>query len=78
MDIPKQLDWKQNGAISVFRMDNCAYYNGTSYTRDGITSSFVNTINTYQRFWNVTITNSMSVEDDTFAKDFIDNKYNFR
>jgi fatty acid/phospholipid biosynthesis enzyme len=77
-NIPKKLDWKENAGIIVLGMDNCAYHNSHSYIRDNSTPNFVNTINTYRRFWKQPLNAMLDDESDIFLRDFVDNKQQFR
>lgn len=78
ISVPKQLGWISHNTIFVVGADNCAYYNAHTYTRDNSLPLFTNTINWYIRYWNSQPQHQMSIEDDTFARDFIDNKESFR
>lgn len=76
--LPKKLQWKESKGIIVLGMDNCAYYNNHSYIRDNTTPTFVNTINTYRRYWKNAVIATLSEESEVFYKDFAENQQQFR
>lgn len=55
LDIPLLLKWPKNPTFIEIGADNCAYYNGTPIIRDQKKSHFINSINWYEKFPNISL-----------------------